>query len=267
VVAALQARAKPGTKYALVAPDQARYTREFAFATVKADGHELSVLLDATGTGGTVRSRPRAAPKAEEPAATFAIGGRPAGGPGGRGMPKGGERGGPKGGDRAAPRGSDGLKLDHPLHERVQASVPAVLEKTGFPAGEVTVTSVPDLSFLMDAGGTVWRVTYNAQTGSVAGRATDEPVSENTLSPRRFLTRLHTTHGYPGEWGARWAMAGVVDAMAAVMVFWGLTGLLMWWQIRATRWVGLAVLVVSAAAAAWVGVGMHELLAAAPVGR
>jgi hypothetical protein len=159
------------------------------------------------------------------------------------------------------------LKLDNPLHERVQASVPAVLEKAGFPKGEVTVTSVPDLSFLMDADGKVWRVTYNAQTGSVSGRPADEPASESALSPRRFLTRLHTTHGYPGEWGARWAWAAVVDAMAAIMVFWGASGLLMWWQIRATRWVGLAVLLASSAAAAWLGVGMHDLMAAAPVGR
>jgi len=49
---------------------------------------------------------------------------------------------------------------------------------------------------------------------------------------------------------------------AAVMVFWALSGVLMWWQIRATRWLGLAAIVASAVAAIWVGVGMHELFAA-----
>ena len=251
VVAALQARAKPGTTYALVEPEKAKYTREAAFAVVKADGQEINVLIDATGSGGTVRARPAPPPKTETTLAPFAL----AGTGGGRPTPKGGERGGPKGGD------GEGLKLDGPLHERVLAAVPVVLQKTGFPGGEITVTFVPDLSFLMDADGTRWRVTYNAQAGSVAGRpAADE--AADPLSARRFLTRLHLAHGFPGDFNAKWAWALVVDATAAVMVFWALSGVLMWWQIRATRWLGLVVIVASAVAAIWVGVGMHELFAA-----
>src|SRR5947209_14606545 len=46
VVAALQTRAEPGMTYALVRPELARYTREFAFASVKADGHDVNVLID-----------------------------------------------------------------------------------------------------------------------------------------------------------------------------------------------------------------------------
>lgn len=247
VVAALQANAKPDSRYALVEPDRAKFTREFAFATVKADGHEVSVLIEVNGTGGTVRSRATVVAKLEE-AAPFAIAGR-ASGP-------------PKGERTPPPRPSEGLKIENPLHERVKAAVPTILERTGFPTGEVAVTSVPDLEFLMDSDGKLWRVSYNPQTGAVTGRSPDERPTE-PLSARRFLTRLHLASGYPSELNARWAWALVVDAMAVIMVFWGLTGLVMWWQVKSTRWFGLLVLVVSAAAALWVGVGMHEAIAVA----
>ena len=54
-------------------------------------------------------------------------------------------------------------------------AVPVVLERTGFPGGEVTVTSVPDLSFHMSDGAKTWVVTYNSQTGSVNGKPADDP--------------------------------------------------------------------------------------------
>ncbi len=263
VVGALQKRAKDGATYTLVGPEKARYTREFAFATVTADGQEVSLLFDATGAGGTVRSKPAAkAPKPAEERAPFAVGRGAAGGSAGAKGPRG--PGGPAGGrmtDHGA-HGDDALKLDAPLHERVAAAAPGVLAATGFPTGEVKVTSVPDLQFRMTDGTREWVVTYNAQAGSVAGKPADaEPVGDG-LSARRFLTRLHLAHGYPGEVNAKFAWAVAVDAMAFIMVFWGASGLLMWWQIKATRWTGMAVLVLSAAAAAWVGVGMHEVLTA-----
>jgi hypothetical protein len=80
------------------------------------------------------------------------------------------------------------------------------------------------------------------------------------MSTRRFLTRLHLAHGYPGEQNARWFWAVVVDAMAFVMVFWGVSGIFMWWQIKATRKFGFLVLVLSVAAATALGLGMHEAL-------
>jgi hypothetical protein len=242
VVAALRARATPPADYRLAHPEQARWTREFAFATVKADRHEVSVLVDVTGAGGTVRSKALPPPRPEEKA-PFAVGV--------------GKAPGPKGG---TPRpAADGLALDAPLPERVKAAVPAVLERTGFPGGPVTVTSVPDLTFLMADGPAAWRVTFNPQTGAVTGRPADDAVGDE-LSVRRFLTRLHLAHGYPGEPGARWFWAVVVDVMAFVMVFWGVSGLFMWWQLKAARRWGLAVLVLSAAAATALGLGMHEAM-------
>ena len=51
------------------------------------------------------------------------------------------------------------------------------------------------------------------------------------------------------------------------MVFWDCSGLLMWWQIKSTRWLGLLVVIVSVVAAAWVGLAMHAVLTGRYVNR
>ena len=94
---------------------------------------------------------------------------------------------------------------------------------------------------------------------AIAGKSAGEEERQE-LSARRFLLRLHTAHGYPGEANARWYWAVVVDAMAFVMVFWGLTGLVMWWQIKATRRAGAVVLTLSAVAATALGFAMHSAM-------
>ena len=259
VIAALNERANEGKPYTLVEPEKTRYTRDFAFATIKADGTDVSILFDVNTPGGTVRSKAAAPPpKLVEPA-PFATGAA-----GTKGVPttKGGNRG-----DRgakstpAAPTNPTGpLLLPEPLHERVKATVPVVLERTGFPDGDVTVTSVPDLSFRMSDGSKVWTVTYNAMTGTVSGVPADDITPPEPLSTRRFLTRLHLASGFPGSPNAKWFWAVIVDAMAAVMVFWGVSGLFMWWQVKSTRKLGIIVLLVSAAAATALGLGMHDVL-------
>src|SRR5262245_625774 len=187
VVAALNERAKDSKPYSLVEPEKAKYTRDFAFATVKSEGTEVNILFDVNNPAGTVRSKSATptAPKSEEKA-PFAISGTgmkgQPGAKGGRGGPKGerGERGEPKGDTKTAPKApgtqansSGSLTLADPLHERVKAATPVVLERTGYPGGDVTVTSVPDLSFLMSDGTKTWRVTYNAMAGTVSGTAAE----------------------------------------------------------------------------------------------
>ncbi len=235
VVAALNDRAKGGKPYTLVAPEKARYTREFAFVTVKTDGQDVSILFDVKSPGGTVRSK--SAPPAVE-AAPFEI------------TPH-----------MQTPAPADLLRLPNPLHERVKAAVPVVLERTGFPTGPVTVTSVPDLSFLMSDGTKTWNVTYNSLAETVTGSPADSAPPPEELTTRRFLTHMHLSSGFPGRADARWFWAVFVDAMAFVMVFWGVSGLFMWWQVKSTRKWGVLVLLVSALAATALGLGMHEVLA------
>ena len=112
----------------------------------------------------------------------------------------------------------------------------------------------------MEGDGKLWRVTYTASANQVSGKpAADRPTGAE-LSTRQFLLRLHLARGYPSGVNSRWVWALIVDVLAGVMVFWGFSGLLMWWQIKSTRWLGLAVVLVSVVAAAWVGVAMHDVL-------
>jgi hypothetical protein len=246
VVAELNRR---GAACTLVRPDTAAFGREFAFATVKADGQTVSVLVDAATGTGTLRSKLDDPPKPPAEPAPFAVGPKSrADGPSKRGR-----------GEGPGKPLDDGVRVENPLHERLAAALPAVLERCGLPAGEVTVTSSPDVVFQVEAGGREWQATYSPMTGAVAGRPADAAAPAE-LSARRFLLRLHTAHGYPGQTNARWWWAVIVDAMAFVMVFWAVSGFLMWWQIKATRRLGVAALALSAVAATWLGVSMYRLL-------
>jgi hypothetical protein len=145
------------------------------------------------------------------------------------------------------------------LHERFKAAIPALLEKHGFPRGEITITSVPDVVVPIRADGRVWLASFNPMTGVVTGRA-GEAKAETEPGWRRFLLRLHTAHGYPHETNIRWWWAVSVDVMALALCFWGLSGLAMWWSIRSQRGIGIVLLAVSAIAAAALGFGMHAAM-------
>ena len=65
-------------------------------------------------------------------------------------------------------------------------------------------------------------------------------VERMELETSGFLNRFHRRRGYQQPYAADWAMAISVDAVIVAMVFWALSGLWMWWEMRATRWWGLA---------------------------
>lgn len=237
VIAKLNESHKPAVPYTLGA-GEAKYNREFAFATAKADGRTVSVLVDPRTGAGTVRSNADR-PKPDTPKPPFAHT--------------------PPAAPPSAPIAwADPIRLSPSLPERVKAAVPVILERTGFAADNVVVTSVPDLVFPIEADGKMWTATYNATTGAVTGSTPEAPPSQTW---RQYLLRLHTAHGYPGEANARWGWAVVVDVMAAVLVFWGLSGLVMWWQVKATRIAGAVVLMVSAIAATVLGLAMYTAMA------
>jgi len=264
VVTILNERQNSSTPYRLIHPEEARFSRELAFATVRAEGQSINAAIDLVHGGGTLRSTIDK-PKAEVEKAPFAVagagpsaGGGAAGGRGGRGP-----RGGPPAGAGAvgAPAESSNgpVRLETPWQDLVKQSIPQVLENMGFPTGTVTVTSVPDLNFQIETEGKIWKAVFNPVSGAVSGKPADAP-SETELSLRRFLLRLHVTHGYPSSIGAKWLWAIVVDLMAFTMVFWGVSGLFMWWQIKATRGSGAIILAISAVVSVALGYAMHVAL-------
>lgn len=102
---------------------------------------------------------------------------------------------------------------------------------------------------------------YNLQTGALSGRAEDATArAGEPPSTRQFLTRLHKAHGYPSGFGARWIWAVAVDVMFVCMVGWGLTGLLMWWQMKNVRVIGAVLLVLSVVVSLASAIGMHSTM-------
>lgn len=185
--------------------------------------------------------------------------GRGEGGPEGAEGMGGGMRRGPGGGDGpAAPFATMGLTVEGLALGPIREALPGVLAKIGLASPEVSEVRLAPLSFQMEAEGKPWLVTYNALNGAVSGREVGDAASQAELTTRRFLLRLHLIHGYPSEFGQRWIWAFIVDCTAFLMVFWAVSGIIMWWQIKRTRRIGATALAFSTAAAVWIGVGMHN---------
>jgi hypothetical protein len=200
-------------------------------------------------------------------------GGRPGGGMGGGGEGRMGGGGGGEGrmgggGMNANPddpfAALGPVAIEKPILDQMKSALPTIVSRAGL-AGKVEVSQVraSALSFVVEGAGKTWRATYDLASGLLSGQPESPGQmanAANELSTRRFLLRLHMAHGYPDEFNARWFWAVIVDVMSTLMVFWGVSGLVMWWQIKRTRRIGAASLLVSAAMAGWVFVAMHQEL-------
>jgi hypothetical protein len=223
VVASLRAAADGRATYRLMYPERAAYSQNHLFAVARGAGQQHAIQFDLTSRTGTVRSHP--------------VG---------------------RAGEKAPFAAQAGVRIDRPLPERLTESLPTVLDRLELPHEEVALEEVPDLTFVLEAEGRLWRVTYDMQRGSVVGVPLDSPAEP--LPVRRFLTRLHLAHGYPAEANSRWFWAVVVDTMCGVLLFWAVSGVLMWWQINAVRRWGVVVLSLSAVTATVLAAGMHRAL-------
>lgn len=228
VVAALNAKFAPSdggkAPFRLVEESQALYSRDTISARVRGPGQEHSVVLDLPS--GTAAVSTTIQSDSDQP--PFAV---------------------------------RGLKVRGSLNERVKAGLPEALTRLGLAADDAGIAVGTTLVFFVESEGRIWKAAYNVQTGAVAGRPTDAP---GDLSLRYFLTELHQAHGYPSDSTAtaRWFWAVVVDGMFASMAFWGLSGLCMWWQIKAVRTAGALVLAVGLIAAIMSAIAMHGVIRA-----
>ena len=100
----------------------------------------------------------------------------------------------------------------------------------------------PSLRFVLeDEQGQLWNTSYNLQNGAFTGRLADDPNAQPIF--RRALTQLHRSHHYPHYKGYRWLWILFADVTALTMVFWGISGVIMWWQIKPTRFWGIISLI------------------------
>src|SRR5690606_6840809 len=101
----------------------------------------------------------------------------------------------------------------------------------------------PELRFqVRDDRGDSWNVVYDLGTGLLDGRPTQEVSSTPTIE---LLESLHKQHHYPPSFAASSVWALFADLTAITLLFWCLSGLLMWWQMKKLRWVGSSLLVLA----------------------
>lgn len=151
----------------------------------------------------------------------------------------------------------EGLFGKEKTGDRVALAAKELFQKLEAPADDAAASYLPSLNFTMtDADGQQWRASYDPQTGAVSGAKLDAPRPQLPL--KELLYQIHFTAGYPesANWRTIWAVC--VDATAIAMVFWCITGILMWWQIKSVRRWGFAVLAASVVCTFIAGYAMHE---------
>lgn len=139
------------------------------------------------------------------------------------------------------------LKLGDDPYKLAKQAVPEIMESAGLSgSGSVHPIGWCKLNFLASVDGQLARVTYVLRDGHVDVTKYD---GNDGMSTREFFMRLHTSHGRPPHWNARALWSIILDTMAIAMVSWGVTGLIMWWQLKRTRLIGGVVIAVSIVAA------------------
>jgi hypothetical protein len=150
-------------------------------------------------------------------------------------------------------------------------------EKTLDSTKTIKLQSIPVLEFDAYVDGKLKKLRFSQQSSRRRGGATQSgsesqdqlklntvvakvsSVGDNprSMSWRSYLLRLHMAHGYPNTRNARFWWAYVVDAMFVCMVFWGCSGVFMWWQIKRTRVFGFVLLFLSGVIATYLAFAMH----------
>lgn len=142
------------------------------------------------------------------------------------------------------------VSLESNPHQLAAQAVPDILKAAGLNSDlNAQLAGWSKLNFLASVDGQTARITYVLRDGHVDVTQYD---GDPGMSIRRFFMRLHTTHGRSPHWNGRMLWSVVIDVMAIAMVTWGITGIVMWWQIKRTRIIGMCVIglsIVSAFAA------------------
>lgn len=139
--------------------------------------------------------------------------------------------------------GLNSVKISDDPHELAKKAVPEILTVAGMgDAAGVQPVGWCKLNFLADIDGEPARVTYVLRDGHVD---ITKYTGEDGMHLRQTFLRMHTFHGRTPDSSARNVWSFFLDTMAIAMVLWGLTGLIMWWQLKSLRTVGGVVLLAS----------------------
>ena len=151
------------------------------------------------------------------------------------------------------------VQLDQNPYSIAKGSVSEIMRQAGYgDGGSVHPRGWCKLNFIADVDGIPARVTYVLRDEHVDITKFD---GRDGMLPRGFFLRLHTTHGQPPHWNARMIWSIFLDTMAIAMVTWGVTGLVMWWQLKRTRLIGFAVILTSVLTASCLYFAMSDFYA------
>lgn len=231
----------PEAKLELATDSNAKYVGDFYFATASGKDKTYQLLIRRDGGGGTYLDS-TVPPKPTGPKADFVI--NP------RGAPNVSVASGKTEGESKTP---EPLRINQGSASQVEEILPELAKRLDTPGLDVPfrLTSAPQLQFQATSGGNQWMIKYDSFQGGVTAEWLEPTGQKEPMSWRSYLLRLHTTHGYSGIYEARWFWAMIVDAMSFVMIFWAVSGLLMWWQIKRLRksgWVVIAMSLLTAGA-------------------
>lgn len=120
--------------------------------------------------------------------------------------------------------------------DAVAAAVRTVLEQRQYLVSELKVHSPPEVQFTVELDGVTQPLRYSPAAAQVTA------VVPKTYRER--LLSLHAAHTYTASWNGRFFWALMIDVLCGTLVFWGLSGLLMTWQLRAVRRSSLPVMIV-----------------------
>lgn len=154
------------------------------------------------------------------------------------------------------------LSVATTIGDETEETAQALLAEAGLkPQGplELSTRGGAEVRFSIESpeGGAPWNVSYSLSEGKISSKASDAPHGMDFYS---VVSRLHKTHHYPDRVGARWLWTVLADTTGITMVFWGISGAFMWWQIKPTRLIGIAGLSVAAVLAVAVFSGTFENL-------
>ncbi|MFO0898409.1 MAG: hypothetical protein U0836_13385 [Pirellulales bacterium] len=150
---------------------------------------------------------------------------------------------------------AEGLTVPDLWSKRAEAEIASAFARAGLPVLQTKLEHAPPLMFsVVDDQQRIWHIDHNLLAGSARA------VSPTPLPLRQYLLGMHYSARYPSHFGTRWAWAIAVDATAAAFVFWSVSGILMWWQIKATRRWGFVSLAASLAVAGLLAWHMYATL-------
>lgn len=94
----------------------------------------------------------------------------------------------------------------------------------------------PEIRFrVIDGDNRTWNVAWNMTTGAL----TTQPTDANGPRFVELLGTLHKTHHFPIHPGISFAWALMADLTGIALALWALSGLVMWWQIKPSRVLGV----------------------------